>query len=104
QEMEAHIELQTDQHVPYPAEELNLDFQVLGPSEHSQGEVDVLLVASRSENVDARIDALQKAGLTPKVIDIESYAMENAFALAAQQLPGGGQNQTVAIMDIGATM
>lgn len=104
QEMEAHIALQADQHVPYPAEELNIDFQVLGPSEHSQGDVDVLLVASRSENVDARIDALQKAGLTPKVIDIESYAMENAFSLAAQQLPGGGQNQTVAVMDIGATM
>lgn len=104
QEMEAHIALQANQHVPYPSEELNLDFQILGPSEHSQGDVDVLLVASRSENVDARIDALQKAGLTPKVVDVESYAMENAFSLAAQQLPGGGQNQTIAIMDIGATM
>lgn len=103
-EMAAQIELQADQHVPYPLEELNLDFQVLGPSEHSPGDVEVLLVASRSENVDARIAALETAGLTPRIIDIESYAMENAFSLIAEQFPGGGKDQAIAVIDIGAAM
>lgn len=103
-EMAAQIELQADQHVPYPLEELNLDFQVLGPAEHSPDDVEVLLVASRSEHVDARIAALQAAGLTPRIVDVESYAMENAFSLIAQQFPGGGKDQAIAVADIGATM
>lgn len=104
EEMQAQIELQADQYVPYPLEEVNLDFQVLGPSSHSQGDVDVLLVASRSENVDARVSALEAAGLTAKVVDVESYAMENAVSLAAQHLPTASEEQTVAVIDIGATM
>ncbi|HEX5512799.1 MAG TPA: pilus assembly protein PilM [Gammaproteobacteria bacterium] len=103
-EMAAQIESQANQYVPYPLEELNLDFQVLGPSEDSQGDVDVLLVASRSENVDARVAVLEAAELTPRIVDVESYAMENAFSLIAQQLPGDGRNQVIAIADVGATM
>lgn len=104
EEMHAQIELQADQYIPYPLEEVNLDFQVLGPSPQDPNEVEVLLVASRSENVDARIGALEAAGLTPKVVDVESYAMENAFGLIAKQLQGEGQDLTVAVVDIGATM
>lgn len=103
-EMAAQIALQADQHVPYPLEELNFDFQVLGPSEHNPDEVDVLLVASRSENVDARVAVLEAAGLKPRVIDVESYAMENAFSLLAEQLPGGIQDRAIAMADVGATM
>lgn len=103
-EMHAQIELQADQYVPYPLEEVNLDFQVLGPSAHDPNEVDVLLVASRREHVEARVDAVEAAGLVPKVVDVESYAMENAFGLIAKQLPGGGQDMTVAVVDVGATM
>lgn len=104
EDMQEQIQLQADQYVPYPLEEVNLDFQVLGSSEASEGDVDVLLVASRSENVEIRVGALEAAGLIPKVVDVESYAMENAFSMCAQQLAGGGQDQTVAIVDIGATM
>jgi len=43
--------------------------------------VDVLLAASRSENVDARVAALTAAGLTPAVVDVEAYAMESACTL-----------------------
>lgn len=103
-EMHAQIELQADQYVPYPLEEVSLDFQVLGTSAQGHNEVDVLLVASHSEHVDARVGALGMAGLTAKVVDVESYAMETAFSLAALHLPNGGQDQIVAIVDIGATM
>lgn len=103
EELHAQIQLQADQYVPYPLEEVNLDFQVVGPSAHSDGDIDVLLVASRTENVNSRVDAIEAAGLTPKVVDVESYAMENAFSLIAQQLPGE-KDKTAAIVDIGATM
>ena len=103
QELEAQIELQADQYVPYPLDEVNLDFQVLGPTE-GENSVDVLLVACRSDNVESRVDACEAAGLQPRVMDVESYATETAFSLIADDLPGRGQDQTVAVVDVGATM
>lgn len=104
EEMASQIELEADQYIPYPLEEVNLDFEVLGPSERDAERVDVLLAASRSENVDVRVAALELAGLKAKVVDIEAYAMENAFSLLASQLPDRGVDKTIAIVDIGATM
>ena len=103
-EMEGQIELEADQYIPYPLEEVNLDFEVLGPSDKNPEAVDVLLAASRSENVDMRVAALEIGGLIAKVVDVEAYALENAFAYVAEQLPGGGKDQTIAVVDIGATM
>ncbi len=103
-EMEAQIQLQADQYVPYPLEEVSLDFEVLGESRNNPSTVDVLLVASRTDNVEVRVDACGAAGLLPKVMDVESYATENAFDLVAEELPGQGVGQTVAVVDVGATM
>ncbi len=102
-ELESQIMLEADQYIPYPLEEVNIDFQVLGVSDRNPEVVDVLLAASRSENIDDRVAALEIAGLTPAVVDVEAYAMENAFALIADQLPNQGSGQTIAIADIGAT-
>jgi type IV pilus assembly protein PilM len=102
-EMENQIQLEADQYIPYPLEEVNIDFEVFGPSEKNPEMVDVLLAASRSENVENRVSALEIAGLTPTVVDVEAYAMENAFSLISEQLPDFGVDQTIAIVDIGAT-
>lgn len=103
-EMEQQIQLEADQYIPYPLEEVNLDFEVLGPTENDPERVDVLLAASRSENVDVRVAAIELAGLKPRIIDVEAYAMENAFAMLAPQLPEQGIDQTIAVVDVGATM
>ena len=103
QELEAQIELQADQYVPYPLDEVNLDFQVMGASA-GENNLDVLLVASRSDNVESRVDACEAAGLTPRVMDVESYATETAFTLLASNLGGHGRDQAVAVVDVGATM
>lgn len=103
-EMEQQIMLEADQYIPYPLEEVNLDFEVLGPSENDPERVDVLLAASRSENVDVRIAAIELGGLKARIIDVEAYAMENAFSLVAPQLPDQGSGQTIAIIDVGSTM
>ncbi|HFQ14659.1 MAG TPA: pilus assembly protein PilM [Gammaproteobacteria bacterium] len=103
-DMEQQIELEADQYIPYPLEEVNLDFELLGPTENDPERVDVLLAASRSENVDVRVAAIELAGLKAKIIDVEAYAIENAFQLLAPQLPEQGIDQTVAVVDVGATM
>ncbi len=98
-EMEGQIQLEADQYIPYPLEEVNLDFQVIGPTENNPETVDVLLAACRSENVDDRVAAVELAGLTAKIVDIEAYTVEAVFSVMASRM-----DKTVAIVDIGATM
>jgi type IV pilus assembly protein PilM len=101
-EMETQIQLEADQYIPYPLEEVNIDFDVLGPSLTSPDMVDVLLAASRRENVDDRVAALEIGGLTAAVVDVEAYVMENAGALILGANGSGRADQTVAIADVGA--
>jgi type IV pilus assembly protein PilM len=102
-DMEAQIELEANQYIPYPIEEVSLDFEVLGPVRDNPDMVHVLLAASRTENVDLRVAALDLGGLTTRTIDVEAFAMENAFQLIADQL-AVPRTAVVAVVDIGATM
>lgn len=104
EEMASQLEVEADQYIPYPLDEVNLDHEILGPSERGDDRVDVLLAASRKENVDVRVDAVELGGLKTKIVDVEAYAMENAFSLLSNQLPNGGNDRTIAVVDIGATM
>jgi len=103
-EMEEQIMVEADQYVPYSLDEVNLDFEVQRVNENNRDMVDVLLAACRKENVDDRVEAVTRAGLKAKIIDVEAFAMENAFSLLTDQLPDSVEGQTVAIADIGATM
>jgi type IV pilus assembly protein PilM len=103
-ELETQIQLEADQYIPYSLDEVTLDFEVIGASETDPERMDVLLAASRSEIVDARVAATDIAGLTCKIIDVEAFALENAFSILAQDMPTGGIGETVALVDIGSTM
>lgn len=103
-ELEAQIEMEADQYIPYPLEEINLDFEVIGDTENNEETVDVLLAASRSENIELRSAALTLGGLTPKIVDVEAYTIENSSKLLGHQLNGEGSDQIIAVIDIGATM
>ena len=104
QEMEGQIQIEADQYIPYALEEVNLDFNILGPTEGNPETVDVLLAASRSENVEMRVAAAEVAGLMPAVVDVEAYAIENVYPLLIDQVPNQGIDKTVGILDIGSTM
>ncbi len=104
EDMEEQILVEADQYIPYSLDEVRLDFEVQGPSKTNPEMVDVLLAASRKENVDDRVEALKKAGLKAKIVDVEAFATENAFTLLADQLPDSMEGQTIAIADVGATM
>lgn len=103
-DMEEQIMLEADQYVPYPLDEINFDFEVQGVNEGNPDMVDVLLAASRRENVDDRVEALSRAGLKTRIVDVEAFAMENAFVLLAEQFTSTVDGHTFAIADIGATM
>jgi len=101
--METQLTLEADQYIPYPLEEVAIDFEIQGPSPEADGQVEVLLAACRRETIDARVEAIESAELVPKIMDVEAYAMERAFSLVRNQLDIADEN-TVAVVDIGATM
>ncbi|NOR43225.1 MAG: type IV pilus assembly protein PilM [Gammaproteobacteria bacterium] len=103
-ELEAQIEMEADQYIPYPLEEINLDFEIIGESEHNPDTVDVLLAASRSENIELRSAALAIGGLTAKIVDVEAYTIENSAKLIAHQIEDNSDDNIIALVDIGATM
>ena len=102
-DMESQIQLEADQYIPYPLEEISLDFQVLQPSENEPDKVDVMLAASRSDNIDIRTAALEVGGLQAKVVDVEAFALENAVTLLAENDERIADSHILAIMDVGAT-
>jgi type IV pilus assembly protein PilM len=102
QEMEELVVIEADKYIPYPIDEIHLDFEVLGHSDKNLAMLDVLIVASRAENVNRRVEVATRAGLTAAIVDVESYAVERAAQGLAKELPAGGQDKIVAIIDIGA--
>jgi type IV pilus assembly protein PilM len=102
-ELEGQVEMQADQYIPFPMEEVSFDFEVIGPSEKDPDMLDVLLVATRSENVEQRVAACAAAGLTAKIVDVEAFALENACRLLTHQMPDGGLSRVIAVVDFGAS-
>ena len=102
-DMENQLKIEADQYIPYPLDEVAIDFEVQGASARNPERVDVLLAACRKENVEVREAALALAGLTARVVDVEAHALERSFGLLANQsvLP---KDRLVAVVDIGATM
>ena len=104
EELENQITVEADQYIPYPLDEVAIDFEVLGLSERNPEQVEVLLAACRRENVEMREAALDLAVLKPAVVDIEAHAMKRAFDLIKAQLGPSSDELVVVIIDIGATM
>jgi type IV pilus assembly protein PilM len=102
-ELEAQVEMQADQYIPFPMDEVSYDFEVMGSSDKDGESIDVLLVASRTENVEQRRSAVAAAGLTARIVDVEAFALENACRLMTHQMPDGGIDHSVAVVDFGAS-
>lgn len=78
-EIEDQVLDEAAQYVPYSLDEVNLDFEVQRVNEANPQMLDVLLVASRKDNVNDRVEALSKAGLKTKIVDVEAFAIENSL-------------------------
>lgn len=100
--MEVQVESEANQYIPFTLEEVNLDFQVVGPTPTDPDEVEVLIAASRKEGVEDRVACAEAAKLKPVVMDVESYAALAAFDLVRDQFPGNTSERIFALVDIGA--
>jgi type IV pilus assembly protein PilM len=103
-ELEIQVETEANQYIPFALEEVNLDFQVVGPSPTSPDEQEVMIAATRKEKVEDRVAVAESAGLKPLVMDVESFAQQTALSIVVQSLPEGGKDKNIAIVDVGANV
>jgi len=104
EELEAQVETEANQYIPFAIDEVNLDYQVLGPAPAVPDELEVLIAASKKERVEDRVAVADSAGLKAVVVDVESFSALAAFELIERQLPEAGKNQVVALIDAGANV
>ena len=103
-ELELQVETEANQYIPFALDEVNLDFQLVGPAPSNPEEEEVLIAATRKEKVEDRVAVAESAGLKALVMDVESYAQQSALSLVTEQLPNGGKDQNIAVVDIGANV
>jgi type IV pilus assembly protein PilM len=104
EDLELQVETEANQYIPFSLDEVNLDFQVLGPAANSAEDVEVLIAASRKEKIEDRVAAAEAAGLKAVVMDVDLFAAQTAFELIDSQFPDGGKDQNIAVVDVGATV
>ena len=103
-ELASQIEIEADSLIPYPLDEVSLDFESLDVNESDPTKINVLLSAARTESIEARVAALETGDFEAKVIDVESYAVSRTYDLCLPMLPDDAKDKMVAIVDIGASM
>ena len=87
--------------IPESLEEMSIDYQVLGRTADTQT-VDILLVAVRKDVLEGYVTAMRQAGLVPRIVDVDYFALENGFELNYQARPDETIGETIGLIDIGA--
>jgi len=99
EELESAIETEAQQYIPFDIEDVNVDFQILETDETvEEGEMGILLVAVKKERVDEHIELIREADLDPIVVDVDAFAVENAYEVNYEVDP----DLIVGLVDIGA--
>ncbi|MGD8241654.1 MAG: type IV pilus assembly protein PilM [Desulfobacterales bacterium] len=98
EQLQDTIQFEAEQYIPFDISDVNLDFQILGESEHNPNQMSVFLVAAKKEMVNDYINLVNLAGLNPCIIDVEAFALQNIF-----ELNYDAQEENIALIDIGAS-
>jgi len=103
-DLELQVETEANQYIPFALDEVNLDFQVLGPAPNSPDDIEVLIAASRKEKIIDRLAVAESAGLKATVMDVDLFAAQAAFELIEGQFPDRGKDQNIAVVDVGSSI
>jgi type IV pilus assembly protein PilM len=98
EELTETIQFEAEQYIPFDITDVNLDFQILGEVENNPNQMNVLLVAAKTDMIDDYITLVQMAGLNPCIIDIDAFALQNIF-----EINNAIDDASVALIDIGAS-
>jgi len=98
-DLHATIYSEAEQYIPYDIDDVNIDYQVLGESDFTPEQISVLLVAVKKDLVAEYIDLIQLAGLNPKIIDVDTFALQNAYEI----VPSEDRKKITLLVDVGAS-
>lgn len=98
EELSESIKFEAEQYIPFDIDEVNLDFQILGPKEEP-GNMDVILVAVKKDIINEYISVVKEAGFNPMIVDVNSFALENVYEINYDIEP----HKNIAIVNIGAS-
>ncbi len=99
-EIEEYVYLEASKHIPYPLNEIYFDFTIMGASTKNSSLVDVLIVASRAEQVTSLVTLVNKAGLDVHIVDVASYAVARAIQHLSVDLPVESRDKTIALIQL----
>jgi type IV pilus assembly protein PilM len=99
EELVESIKFEAEQHIPFDIDDVNIDFQILGPLEDEPGQMDVMLVACKKDIINEYTSVVREAGLSPVVVDVNAFCIANAYEINNEIEP----DRTVALVNIGAS-
>jgi type IV pilus assembly protein PilM len=99
EQLQNTIQFEAEQYIPFDINDVNLDFQMLGENENNPNQMNVLLVAAKKEMVNDYVNLAELAGLEPRIIDVDAFALQNVFELNYDPAP----DENIALIDIGAS-
>jgi type IV pilus assembly protein PilM len=100
EELDESIQWEAEQYIPFDVKDVNIDTQILTPEGDAAGQMDVLLVAAKKDMINDYTSVCAEAGLTATVVDVDAFAVQNAFE--ANYDPGPGQ--PVVLINVGAAV
>ncbi|MBF0458149.1 MAG: type IV pilus assembly protein PilM [Nitrospirae bacterium] len=93
-----NIRYEAEQYVPFGIDDVNLDYQILGPTDEP-GQIDVILVAVKKDVLNSYISAVKEAGLVPVIVDVDAFTLENMYGANYQNESA----RSVALLNVGAS-
>jgi type IV pilus assembly protein PilM len=99
-EVEASIQFDAEQYIPFQISEVNLDYQVVGPAQTEDVGMEVLLVVAKKDKIQNHAGAVGLAGRTPEIVDVDAFALQNAFEINYSVDP----TRVIALLNIGASL
>lgn len=100
EELRESIRWEAEQYIPFAIEDVNIDFQIIGPPTTQSPEMEVLLVAVKKDVVNAYQAVISSAGLNTIVVDVDAFALENSYTISYEIRP----NELIALVNLGAAV
>ncbi len=103
-ELKAHISVEADRYIPFGTEEVIIDCQAMPPRVGApEGTQQVMLVAVRKGFIQEHLAGLKAAGIVPEIVDVDVFAVSNAYEVLGPPIPTVTDRKAVAVVDIGAS-
>lgn len=99
EELGPQLQIEAEQHIPFRADEVEMDHQLVNPR-NAQGMMELLLVAAKKEVIADYTQVIREAKLQPAVMDVAAFTVQNAFEVSYDAVPG----ESVALINIGAAI